>query len=242
MKELVSREKKNIITIKLFTKEEDEEKQKKVYNQSKRKKGGLVGLNSSGKKTPGSDKKNSYKLRKESEPYKPVKSNSSVSNSSNLQQSSQLSKISEIPEVSESFFTMNSTILYENPNNPNNLPHPSDNSGNISNNPLFLPFNINFGPLPAYQFPSYPYPSNFPHNNPNQPGNQSYLLKFVCNYDIQIENDSKFRVTKRLIGNKGLTLKKILFDCCVKFNDFTTKIRLRGRGSGYKEGVKNEGK
>lgn len=71
---------------------------------------------------------------------------------------------------------------------------------------------------------------------------RSYLVKFVCNYDIRIANDDKFCVTKRLIGNKGYTLRKILFDSCIRFNDFTTKIRLRGKGSGYKEGVNHVGK
>ena len=37
-----------------------------------------------------------------------------------------------------------------------------------------------------------------------------------------------------------MLLRKILLDNCINFGDHTTKIRLRGRGSGYKEGPKNE--
>ena len=43
-----------------------------------------------------------------------------------------------------------------------------------------------------------------------------------------------------IIGNKGTLLRNILFDNCIKYGDHTTKIRLRGKGSGYKEGPKNE--
>ena len=69
-----------------------------------------------------------------------------------------------------------------------------------------------------------------------------YLIKYVCNYNIQIENEPEFQVTRRLIGNKGAYLKKILYDTCIKYSDYTTKIRLRGKGSGYKEGPSMQGK
>ena len=65
--------------------------------------------------------------------------------------------------------------------------------------------------------------------------------KFICNYEIQIENEDKFRVTKRIIGNKGLLIKSILFDCVNKFSDYSLKIRLRGKGSGFREGINNSG-
>ena len=43
-----------------------------------------------------------------------------------------------------------------------------------------------------------------------------------------------------IIGNNGKLLRKILLDNCINYGDHTTKIRLRGKGSGYKEGPKNE--
>ena len=52
---------------------------------------------------------------------------------------------------------------------------------------------------------------------------------------IQIENDDNFFVTKRIIGKNGCFLKKIIQEACIKFGDFSTKIRLRGKGSGYIE-------
>ena len=64
---------------------------------------------------------------------------------------------------------------------------------------------------------------------------RDYYYKFVCNYLVQIENDDNFLVTKRIIGKNGCFLKKIIQEACIKFGDFSTKIRLRGKGSGYLE-------
>ena len=64
---------------------------------------------------------------------------------------------------------------------------------------------------------------------------RDYYYKYVCNYLIQIENDDKFLVTKRIIGKNGCFLKKIIQEACIKYGDFSTKIRLRGKGSGYLE-------
>ena len=62
---------------------------------------------------------------------------------------------------------------------------------------------------------------------------RNYIYKYVCNYNIQIDNDNNFMVTKRIIGKNGCFLKKILQESCIKYGDYSTKIRLRGRGSGY---------
>ena len=43
-----------------------------------------------------------------------------------------------------------------------------------------------------------------------------------------------------IIGNSGKLLRNILVKNCINFGDRTTKIRLRGNGSGYKEGPNNE--
>ena len=43
-----------------------------------------------------------------------------------------------------------------------------------------------------------------------------------------------------IIGNNGKLLRDILFENCISYGDHSTKIRLRGKGSGYKEGPKNE--
>lgn len=69
---------------------------------------------------------------------------------------------------------------------------------------------------------------------------RDYQKKYVSQYFIQIENEKDFQVTKILIGNNGVLLRKIIFDNCIYYNDYSTKIRLRGKGSGYKEGPNNE--
>ena len=69
---------------------------------------------------------------------------------------------------------------------------------------------------------------------------RDYKYKYVSRYIVQIENEKNFPVTKMIIGNNGKLLRKILLDNCINYGDHTTKIRLRGKGSGYKEGPKNE--
>ena len=64
---------------------------------------------------------------------------------------------------------------------------------------------------------------------------RDYYYKYVCNYLVQIENDDNFLITKRIIGKNGCFLKKIIQESCIKYGDFSTKIRLRGKGSGYLE-------
>lgn len=69
---------------------------------------------------------------------------------------------------------------------------------------------------------------------------RDYQYKYVSRYIVQIENEKNFPVTKMIIGNNGMLLRNILYENCIKYGDHTTKIRLRGRGSGYKEGPKKE--
>ena len=64
---------------------------------------------------------------------------------------------------------------------------------------------------------------------------RNYFYKYVCNYVVQIENDNIFKVAQRIIGKNGCFLKKILNESCIKYGDYSTKIRLRGKGSGYIE-------
>jgi hypothetical protein len=64
----------------------------------------------------------------------------------------------------------------------------------------------------AYYSPSYTFTGLSPqsHNsNHNQYFQHEVLncyipkeeIKYVCNYEVQIENEDKFRITKRIIGN-----------------------------------------
>jgi len=57
----------------------------------------------------------------------------------------------------------------------------------------------------------------------------SSVRKFTCRFDIGIENDKEFQVARRIIGQKGCNMKKIV-------ETSGAKLRLRGKGSGYLEG------
>lgn len=57
--------------------------------------------------------------------------------------------------------------------------------------------------------------------------------KFSCRFEVSPEIDRDFHVSKRIIGQKGVNMKKIV--SCLTFMD-AAKLRLRGRGSGYMEG------
>jgi len=75
-------------------------------------------------------------------------------------------------------------------------------------------------------------------------GNTNNNGKYTCRFEIQIENEKEFQVARRLIGAKGCNMKKIV-EMCSKNQDGSTlydavKLRLRGRGSGYKEGPFNK--
>ncbi|KAF4733398.1 hypothetical protein FOZ62_002624, partial [Perkinsus olseni] len=56
------------------------------------------------------------------------------------------------------------------------------------------------------------------------------VRKFTCRFDIGIENDKEFQVARRIIGNKGANMKRIV-------GLSNAKLRLRGQGSGYLEGA-----
>lgn len=67
-------------------------------------------------------------------------------------------------------------------------------------------------------------------------GGQTPLIrKYTCRFDIQIENDKEFHVARRIIGQKGSNMKRI-----VKQAGFDAKLRLRGRGSGFLEGAQKQ--
>ena len=75
------------------------------------------------------------------------------------------------------------------------------------------------------------------HNSINQNNiinNNSNIGKYICKYEILIPNEKDFRIAKRIIGSKGNNMKKII--------DLVQgiKLRLRGKGSGFKEGPKNK--
>jgi hypothetical protein len=69
------------------------------------------------------------------------------------------------------------------------------------------------------------------------------VSKFTCKYEIPVKNLPGFSVARKVIGHRGKNMKLILQT--LKDNHFSgpiqdvIKLRLRGQGSGFKEGPNN---
>jgi len=96
-------------------------------------------------------------------------------------------------------------------------------------------------------YPKQPWvynPSNFNNSGYNtyvDNSEKSSNGKYTCKFEIQIENDKEFQVARRIIGSKGFNMKRIV-DICCQTNGIildAVKLRLRGNGSGFKEGPNN---
>jgi hypothetical protein len=70
---------------------------------------------------------------------------------------------------------------------------------------------------------------------PNASPTIPIVRKYTCRFDIQIDNDKEFHVARRIIGQKGANMKRI-----VKQAGYDAKLRLRGRGSGFLEGAQKQ--
>merc|ERR1711988_1074433 len=54
--------------------------------------------------------------------------------------------------------------------------------------------------------------------------------KFLCRYNVGIEQDRAFNVVRKLLGDRGSHMKEIA-------ESSGAKLRIRGRGSGFLEGA-----
>ena len=84
-------------------------------------------------------------------------------------------------------------------------------------------------------------------NNQSQFTDFDGSLKYTCRFEIQIDNEREFQICRKIIGPKGSNMKQIIEYCCQdKHEDYLyfqeqIKLRLRGKGSGYKEGINQIG-
>ena len=146
---------------------------------------------------------------------------------------------------------INQNMPMNNMNNINNIQqnmHSMPNFGGITNilmpppmnMPLFMNQNMaGMNTIMGMQM------NNHQYNQNQKPFNQNLeeknYGKYTCKYEILIPNDKDFQVARRLIGSKGCNMKKILNECKQNNNlNDNIKLRLRGRGSGYKEGPQNK--
>ena len=128
------------------------------------------------------------------------------------------------PNINLQQIVINNTFKEYVPKNNNN----NNNNNNIYNNKTK---NQNVQNTPSSPVKDVEFQTN---------STRDYQFKYVSRYIVQIENEKNFPVTKMIIGNSGKLLRNILVKNCINNGDHTTKIRLRGKGSGYKEGPKNE--
>ena len=128
------------------------------------------------------------------------------------------------PNINLQQIVINNTFKEYVPKNNNN----NNNNNNINNNKTK---NQNVQNTPSSPVKDVEFQTN---------STRDYQFKYVSRYIVQIENEKNFPVTKMIIGNSGKLLRNILVKNCINNGDHTTKIRLRGKGSGYKEGPKNE--
>lgn len=95
--------------------------------------------------------------------------------------------------------------------------------------------------VPVSTEPQYYAPQPYPLTE-HMKGNENMSMstaKYTCRFDIQIANDKEFQVARKLIGAKGSNMKRILDLCskgCTCPVQDVIKLRLRGKGSGFKEG------
>ena len=117
----------------------------------------------------------------------------------------------------------------------NNINNPFNN--NIKNQLL----NQNIQQMNNQHFNQNLHQNNFNQNANNNENNnnndEKNFGKYTCKYQILIANDKDFQIARRLIGSKGANMKKIINECG---DGEGTKLRLRGKGSGYKEGPQNK--
>jgi hypothetical protein len=146
---------------------------------------------------------------------------------------------------------INQNMPMNNMNNINNMQqnmHSMPNFGGITNimmpppmnMPLFMNQNMaGMNTIMGIQMNNHQYNQNQKQFNQNL--EEKNYGKYTCKYEILIPNDKDFQVARRLIGSKGCNMKKILNECKQNNNiNDNIKLRLRGRGSGYKEGPQNK--
>jgi len=165
----------------------------------------------------------------------------------------QMNYFSQVHNQRENINYNNNNNNSSNNNNMNNINN-NNNNNNINNNNN-TSYNSNVGSYynnfaskqNAFSksiytdFPNEPCEDEQP---PFKSPDKIFNGKYTCRFEIQIENDKDFQVSRRLIGAKGCNMKRII-EKCNQISDGRTfeepiKLRLRGRGSGFKEGPKNQ--
>ena len=151
----------------------------------------------------------------------PVFMGQNINNINNISNINQINTINNINNIN----SINQINNINNINSVNNL---------LQNNPQQLNNIINNNQFIKNQ---RVFNQNINNNNNNEEKNGG---KCTCKYEILIANDKEFQIARRLIGSKGCNMKKIINECSSRDDKDIVKLRLRGQGSGYKEGPQNK--
>ena len=135
--------------------------------------------------------------------------------------------LNALNNINNNIEIMNTYNNYNNINVINNM----SNINNINN------FNININDNYNYNYRMFNRNNAFNNINTNE---EKVSGKYTCKYEILIENDSEFQIARRVIGSKGINMKNIINECKIEGEKESVKLRLRGKGSGYKEGPQNK--
>ena len=193
-----------------------------------------------------------------------MKMNKSLQNNNNIPQGIGMmpgynfNPMNQMQLQHQNLMNLNMLMNKQNLNNMNNLNNNMNNIGdrnNINNMNLVNNMNNNLKNNlmnPNIQQVNNPqfnqnmhntFNQNMMNNNNNNTNNndEKNFGKYTCKYEILIANDKDFQIARRLIGSKGCNMKNIINECKIGGGDGEgIKLRLRGKGSGYKEGPQNK--
>ena len=135
---------------------------------------------------------------------------------------------------------LNMLMNQQNLNNIKNQPNMNNNMNYMNNNINLMGNNINNPQFNQNMNQKNLAQNQNNNNNNNNSNDEKNFSKYTCKYEILIANDKEFQIARRLIGSKGCNMKNIINQCKTEGDGEGIKLRLRGKGSGFKEGPDNK--
>ena len=184
-------------------------------------------------------KSNNYLFPNLNMDYNQIEMNQKIPINNNINKINDIRTLEIIRYLSNLKELKNKTIKPSQPNIPF-LTNNQFNNGINNNINIINDLNINnINNINNFQYIQKKNNLNSYNINQNLDGEKNYG-RYTCKYQILIPNDKDFQIARRIIGNKGYEMKKILNECKNNNVKDLVKLRLRGKGSGYLEGPENQ--
>ena len=184
-------------------------------------------------------KSNNYLFPNLNMDYNQIEMNQKIPINNNINKINDIRTLEIIRYLSNLNELKNKTIKPSQPNIPF-LTNNQFNNGINNNINIINDLNINnINNINNFQYIQKKNNLNSYNINQNLDGEKNYG-RYTCKYQILIPNDKDFQIARRIIGNKGYEMKKILNECKNNNVKDLVKLRLRGKGSGYLEGPENQ--